>query len=211
MVASFTQLLAKRYRGQIDADADRFIHFAVEGATRMQQMLNDLLAYSRAGRRAEPLVPSSSEAAFEAALSNLSLATAESGAVITHDPLPELTADAGQLTQLFQNLIANAVKFRREGAPRVHVRAERVAEEWVFAVSDNGIGIDPDYFDRIFLLFQRLHAKGDYPGTGIGLALCKRIAERHGGRIWVDSKPGAGATFYFSIPDARAAEGADAH
>ncbi|MGO8761249.1 MAG: sensor histidine kinase [Desulfobaccales bacterium] len=199
MVASFTQLLARRYRGQLDKDADEFIGFAVDGATRMQSLINDLLAYSRVGTRGKPFVPTDCGAVLQMALDNLTRSVEESGAVITHDLLPTVPGDEVQLTQLFQNLIANAIKFRGRETPRIHVSVENQGPQWVFAVRDNGIGIAPEQQERIFMIFQRLHHRSEFPGTGIGLAICKKIVERHGGRIWVESKPGEGAAFYFSL------------
>ena len=200
MVASYTQLLARRYKDKLDADAQEFMHYAVDGASRMQALINDLLAYSRVGTKGGNFEPTSSEAALERALTNLRLAIQESGAAVTHDALPTIVADPVQLTQLFQNLVGNAIKFRGAEPPRVHVSAERRGTEWVFAVRDNGIGIEPAYRERIFIIFQRLHGRVEYPGTGIGLAICKKIAERHGGRIWVESAPGRGSAFHFTVP-----------
>ncbi len=203
-VSSFSQLLARRYQGKLDSDADEFITFIVEGATRMQTLINDLLAFSRIGTRGNPFAPVACEAILKAATENLDVAIAESGVVITHDPLPTLVADQTQLTQLFQNLFGNAIKFRRtEETPRIHVAAKRENGAWQFGIRDNGIGIDAQYFDRIFVIFQRLHGRLEYPGTGIGLAICKKIVERHGGRMWVESEPGRGSTFHFTIPDER--------
>ena len=203
-VSSFSQLLARRYKGKLDADADEFIAFIVEGATRMQTLINDLLAFSRIGMRGNPFVPVDCEEIFQAAKENLEVAIAESGAVITNDPLPALVADPTQLAQLFQNLFSNAIKFRRpEEAPRIHVSAAWQEGAWRFSVRDNGIGIASQYFERIFVIFQRLHGREEYAGTGIGLAICKKIVERHGGRMWVESEPGTGSTFYFTIPDER--------
>jgi light-regulated signal transduction histidine kinase (bacteriophytochrome) len=199
MVASFTQLLEQRYRGKLDADADDFIGFAVDGARRMQALVNDLLAYSRVGTRGKELAPTDSEAVLEIALANLKTAMDETGATVTHDPLPTVAADETQLSQVFQNLVGNARKFRGTEAPRVHVSAQPEDGQWRFSVRDNGIGIDPKHAERIFVIFQRLHARPEYPGTGMGLAISKRIVERHGGRIWVESELGKGATFYFTI------------
>ena len=200
MVASYTQLLGRRYKNKLDADAQEFIDYAVDGATRMQALINDLLAYSRVGTRGDGVVATSSGAALDRALANLQLAISESGAAVTHDALPTVIADPVQLAQLFQNLVGNALKFRGADAPRVHVGAERRNGDWEFSVRDNGIGIDPQYRERIFVIFQRLHGRGEYPGTGIGLAVCKKIVERHGGRIWVESAPGRGSAFHFTIP-----------
>ncbi|HEX8203479.1 MAG TPA: ATP-binding protein, partial [Isosphaeraceae bacterium] len=200
MVTSYVQLLARRYRGRLDADADDFIDFAVDGATRMQALINDLLAYSRVGSRGGPVAPTDSRAALENALANLTIAISEGEAVVRVGELPVVRADATQLTQLFQNLISNAIKFRGPDPPRIAVEARRRGPAWVFSVCDNGIGIDPRHVERIFLIFQRLHSRAEYPGTGIGLALCKRIVERHGGRIWVDSRPGRGSSFVFTLP-----------
>lgn len=201
MVASYTQLLAKRYKGQLDTDADEFIGYAVDGANRMQRLINDLLSYSRITTRDKPFKPVDCNEALESALDNLKMVIEKEQAVVTHDPLPTIMADGTQLVQLFQNLISNAIKFRQEAAPpRVHLSATRDDQEWRLAIRDNGIGIDPQYADRIFVIFQRLHTIADYPGTGIGLALCKKIVERHGGRIWMESQPGHGATFYFTFP-----------
>ncbi|MBI4498793.1 MAG: PAS domain S-box protein [Chloroflexi bacterium] len=204
MVASFTQLLARRYRGRLDADADTFIAFVVDGATRMQRLIEDLLAYSRVGTQGRPFEPTNVGAVVDRVLSELSAAITEHGATVTRDPLPTVMADPIQLGQVFQNLISNAIKFHQDAPPRVHVSTERQGREWRFSVRDNGIGIDPRYADRIFVIFQRLHAPGEFPGTGIGLAICKKIVERHGGRIWVASAPGEGATFSFTIPERQA-------
>jgi signal transduction histidine kinase len=200
MVASFTQLLAKRYQGRLDQDADEFIGFAVEGAERMQSLINDLLAYSRVGTLGKPFAAVDCNVVLSQALENLMAALAESGARVTHDNLPTVLGDEVQLRQVFQNLVANALKFRGPEPPLVHLSSEARADEWLFTVQDNGIGIAPEHQERIFLIFQRLHPRSDYPGTGLGLAVCKKIVERHGGRIWVESKPGAGSTFYFNLP-----------
>jgi PAS domain S-box-containing protein len=203
MVASYTQLLARRYKGKLDSDADEFIGYAVDGATRMQQLINALLDYSRVSTRGKPFEPTSCEETLNQAIANLQASITENSAVVTHDNLPTVLADATQMVQLFQNLIGNAIKFHSEKKPEVHVGAERNGTEWIFSVRDNGIGIDPQYFDRIFVIFNRLHSRQEYPGTGIGLTICKKIIERHKGRIWVESQPGNGATFYFTIPDGR--------
>lgn len=200
MVASYTQLLARRYKSKLDADADEFITFAVEGATRMQQLLKDLLAYSRVNTEHRTPQPTDSEKVLKQALANLQIAMAESKAIITYEALPTVLVDETQLLQLFQNLIANALKFRTEQPPQVHISAEPQGQEWQFSVRDNGIGLEPRYAERIFIIFQRLHSRREYPGTGIGLAICKRIVDRHGGRIWVESQPGQGTTFYFTLP-----------
>jgi light-regulated signal transduction histidine kinase (bacteriophytochrome) len=200
MVSSYTQLLARRYKGRLDKDADEFIAYAVDGADNMQRLIYDLLSYSRVGTRGKPPEAVPADAALDRALDNLKIAVEESRAVVERDPLPTITADDVQLTQVFQNLIANALKFRGDESPRVRVACEARGNEWIFSVRDNGIGIDPQYLERIFIIFQRLHKRGQYPGTGIGLAMCKKIILRHGGRIWVESEPGKGSTFYFSLP-----------
>jgi light-regulated signal transduction histidine kinase (bacteriophytochrome) len=199
MVVSYTQLLARRYRGRLDPKADEFIEFAVDGATRMQRLIRDLLAYSRAGSSARPLLPTDSGRALQEALANLRLAIAESGAEVTQGSMPTVAADLPQLTQVFQNLIANAIKFCRGTAPCVHVEAALSGAQWILSVRDNGIGIEPEYHERIFQMFQRLHSREDFPGSGIGLAICRKIVERHGGRIWFESQLGEGSTFSFSI------------
>jgi PAS domain S-box-containing protein len=202
MVASYTQLLAKRYKGRLDADADEFITFAVDGCNRMQGLIQDLLAYSRAGSSGKVLSDVSSEEALQTALTNLRTTIEQSGAMVTHDSLPAIKTDKIQLTQVLQNLVGNAIKYRRAEAPRVHVSANKNCEnEWIFSVRDNGLGIDPQYFERIFILFQRLHGRNEFEGTGIGLAICKKVLERLGGRIWVESQPEKGSTFYFALPE----------
>jgi PAS domain S-box-containing protein len=202
MVSSYTQLLAKRYEGRLDSDADEFISFAVDGCNRMQGLIQDLLAYSRAGTNERKLREVPCENALQKALINLRAAIKQSGAVVTHDALPAVTTDEAQLTQVFQNLVGNAIKYRRAEDPRVHVSAARDdGNGWTFSVRDNGLGIDPQYFERIFILFQRLHGRDEFEGTGIGLAVCKRIVERMGGRIWVESQPEKGSTFYFALPE----------
>jgi PAS domain S-box-containing protein len=200
MVASYTQLLAKRYRGKIDSDADEFIAYAVDGATRMQALINDLLAFSRIGRSGRRREPTDCSGVLGRVLTDLKVTIEESGAVVTHGTLPEVMGDAAQLQQVFQNLISNAIKFRGQEPPRIHVSCERSGDDWLFSVRDNGIGIDPQYADRIFVIFRRLHSKAEYPGTGIGLAICRRVVERHGGRIWLESEPGKGSTFFFTLP-----------
>jgi light-regulated signal transduction histidine kinase (bacteriophytochrome) len=202
MVASYTQLLGRRYKGKLDADADEFIRYAVDGVNRMQRLIQDLLTYSRVGTRGREFKPVEAGRALERALANLKALVDETHATVDAGALPEVLADETQLTQLFQNLVGNALKFRGEHAPRVEVRAEPQGGEWRFSVKDNGIGIDPQYFERIFIIFQRLHGKEEYPGTGIGLAICKKIVERHGGRIGLESQPGQGTTFWFTLPAA---------
>ncbi len=199
MIASYLQLVAQRYQGRLDADADEFIGYAVDGAKRMQALINDLLAYSRVGTKARPFQPTATLSTLQTAMTQLRIAIEESGAQITHGVLPTVMGDPTQLLQLFQNLLANAIKFRRDVPVQVHVDAEAVEGAWRFSVRDNGIGIASEYFERVFVLFQRLHGRSEYPGTGIGLALCKKIVERHGGRITVESQPGVGSTFCFTI------------
>ncbi len=202
MVASYTQLLSRRYKGKLDADADEFIAFAVDGASRMQRLIQDLLAYSRVGTKGKDLLETSSEAALRQALVNLRGAIEDSNAVVTHDPLPAVLADEMQLVQLFQNLVGNAIKYQKPGVPHVHVSAAKNGgRKWDFAVKDDGLGIDPQYFERIFGMFQRLHKRDEFAGTGIGLAICKKIVERHGGNISVESQPGHGSTFRFALPE----------
>ena len=200
MVSSYTQLLAQRYEGQLDDTARKYIHYAVDGAIRMQTLINDLLAYSRVGMRSQPLAPTDSHSALGEAIRNLVVMIEENHAIVTNDDLPTVRADASQLVLVFQNLLANAIKFRREDLPRVHVSAQDHGREWVFSVQDNGIGIAPQHAKRVFVIFQRLHTREEYPGTGIGLAVCQRIVERHGGKIWFESEPGKGATFFFTMP-----------
>jgi len=200
MVASYTQLLARRYKGKLDSDADDFIAFAVDGATRMQQLIQDLLAYSRVASRGKDLLEISSEDALRQAIKNLGGAIQESGAVVTNGSLPNVLADESQLVQLFQNLVGNAIKYQKGGTPHVHISAVMDANrKWTFSVKDNGLGIEPQFFERIFGMFQRLHKREEFSGTGIGLAICKRIVERHGGTISVESQPGQGSTFHFSL------------
>ncbi|HYO74754.1 MAG TPA: PAS domain-containing protein [Archangium sp.] len=200
MVASYTQLLARRYKGKLDTDADEFISYAVDGVNRMQRLIQDLLAYSRVGTRGHEFKLLDSAQVLNKALANLKTLMEETGATLIQGKLPQVMADETQLTQLFQNLVGNALKFRGKTPPRVLVEAELQGNEWRFTVEDNGIGIEPQYYERIFVIFQRLHGKEEYPGTGIGLAICKKIVERHGGRIGLDSQPGQGTTFWFTLP-----------
>jgi len=199
MVSSYTQLLEQRYHAQLDDKGKKYIYYAVDGAVRMQRLITDLLAYSRVGSRAQPLASTDAHSALGEALRNLAATITESQAVVMNDDLPMVVADRSQLVQLFQNLIGNAIKFHGEKPPVVYVSAERQDQQWRFCVRDNGIGIDPRHFERIFVIFQRLHSRDEYPGTGIGLAMCRRIIERHGGRLWVESAPGAGSSFFFTL------------
>jgi len=202
MVASYTQLLARRYKGRLDSDADEFIAYAVDGSNRMQVLIRDLLAYSRAGTNGKALREVASESALKEALANLRATIEDSGADVTYDPLPTVTTDSVQLAQVFQNLVGNAIKYRRAELPHVHVSAAKNGgDEWIFSVRDNGLGIDSQYFERIFVLFQRLHGREEFEGTGIGLAICRKILQRLGGRIWVESQPEKGLTFYFALPE----------
>jgi light-regulated signal transduction histidine kinase (bacteriophytochrome) len=202
MVTSYTQLLAGRYKGRLDSDADEFIAFAVDGCNRMQVLIKDLLAYSRAGTNGKVLREVPAENALKEALANLRATIDQSSAIVTHDALPAIRTDEMQLTQVFQNLVGNAIKYHGAEVPHVHVSATKNGgNEWTFSVRDNGLGIDPQYFDRIFILFQRLHGRDEFEGTGIGLAICKKILERLGGRIWVESQPEKGSTFYFALPE----------
>ena len=203
MVTTFTQMLGKRYSGQLDDQADQIINFAVDGASRMEALINDLLAYSRVGTKGKPFEPVDCNVVFETACHNLKVLIEESSVSIAKNPLPTVMADSTQMIQLFQNLIGNAVKYRREQTPEVQVGAEGQEHQWLFWVRDNGIGIHLKHSERIFMIFQRLHTRKEYPGTGIGLAICKKIVERHSGRIWVESKLGQGSTFYFTLPNHR--------
>jgi PAS domain S-box-containing protein len=199
MVSSYLQLLDKRYRSKLDADADEFITYAVDGAKRMQALLNDLLEYSRVGTRGKPFNLTNCEDVIKQTMANLKVTIEESGALVSHDTLPIIMADEGQLVQLFQNLIGYAIKFCRKELPRIHISSKRKYNVLVFSVRDNGIGIDSQHTKSIFDIFRRLHTREEYPGTGMGLAICKKIVERHGGHIWVQSQPGEGSTFYFTI------------
>jgi PAS domain S-box-containing protein len=209
MISSYTQLLGRRYGDRLDGDAQEFMAYIVDGAARMKQLIEDLLAYSRVGTRGKDFQEIDSGASLARALANLRASIESSGAAVTHDAMPAVLADGAQLAQVFQNLVGNAIKFRGAEAPRIHVHAEATDTVWVFTVKDNGIGLDTQYAERIFMMFQRLHNKAEYPGTGIGLAIVKKIVERHGGRIWVESEPGKGSTFGFTI--ARNTNGNGAH
>jgi len=200
MITSYLQLLQRRYQGELDDKADKYIYYAVDGASRMQNLINDLLEFSRVTTRAREPEPTDSEFILNQVLSNLEIFMKENEATVSYDPLPKVMADYTQLVQVFQNLIANAIKFHSEEAPKINISAEKNASEWIFSVQDNGIGIDPQYSDKIFEVFKRLHKKEEYAGTGIGLAICKKIVELHGGRIWVESELGKGSTFYFTLP-----------
>lgn len=199
-VSNFAQLLAKRYKGKLDQDADEFIGFVTDGTQRMQRMINDMLTFSRVGTKGKPFEPTDLDKVIEEVLQNLRGAIDDSKAVVTHDPLPTVKADWSQISLLFQNLVGNAIKFRGKGPPKIQVMCEKKEKEHVLTVKDNGIGIDPKDFNRLFVIFQRLHSASEYPGTGMGLAICKRIVERHGGKIWVESEPGKGTAFRFTLP-----------
>jgi len=203
MINSYLQLIERRYKGQLDKEADEFISFALDGSARMQQLIRDLLAYSRLGTRNQPAEPVDCQVILCQALDNLQMAIYESGAVVTAEVLPTLLVDPTYMGQLLQNLVANAIKFRSNRPPHIQIAVtyQPQPKEWLFSIADNGIGIEPDSFERIFLIFQRLHTRSEYPGTGIGLAICKKIVDRHGGRVWLESTLGQGTTFYFTIPD----------
>jgi PAS domain S-box-containing protein len=200
MITSYLELLERRYKGQLDDKADKFIAYAVDGAARMQILINDLLSYSRVGSRGQDVELVDCEKILQNVLHNLQMSIEQSNAIITHQPLPQVNADPSQLTQLFQNLISNALKFRQEASPKIHIAVKSTDDKWLFSVQDNGIGMEVQYLDRIFIIFQRLHSRTDYPGTGIGLAVCKKIVEQHGGTLSVDSQPGRGSTFHFTLP-----------
>jgi PAS domain S-box-containing protein len=200
VIRGFLTLLEKRYKDKLDEKAGELIRYTIDGAKRMQGLIKDLLEYSKVGTKGKELKPTDCSLILNKAISNLQASIVESGAKVTHTILPAVMADATQLSSLFQNLIGNAIKFRSAEAPKIHISAKRKGDEWLFSVRDNGIGIDPEFADRIFNVFQRLQSSDEYPGTGIGLAICKKIVERHSGRIWVESQPGKGATFYFTIP-----------
>ncbi|MFH1702979.1 MAG: ATP-binding protein [Nitrospirota bacterium] len=199
-IEGFAKLLARRYKGKLDAKADEFIEYIGSGVKRMQMFIKDLLEYSQVGAKEKKFKPTDCSGVVQKAVGNLQAAIEESNAVVTYDELPTVMVDTPQMISLLQNLIDNAIKFRGEEAPRIYISAERKGDEWVFSIRDNGIGIDPKDSERIFGMFQRLHGSTDYPGTGIGLAICKRIIEGHGGRIWVESEIGKGSTFYFTVP-----------
>ncbi len=201
VIEGFVKLLEKRYRGRLDEKADEFFFYIVDGVKRMQELIKDLLEYSKVGTGIKKFESTDSTLILNSAISNLRTAIEDSRAVVTYHNLPVILADRIQLSSLFQNLIGNAIKFRGTEAPKIHISAKREGHEWIFSVRDNGIGVDPKFADRIFSVFQRLHTRDEYPGTGIGLAICKKIVERHGGRIWLESTPGEGSTFYFAIPD----------
>ena len=200
MISSFLQLLQMRYSGQLDSDADEFINFAVDGAKRMQELIQDLLAYSRVTTKGNEFKDIKMEEALEQALMNLKISIEENNAIITHDSLPIISADYSQMIQLLQNLIGNSIKYRSDKTPKIHISAQEKDNQWIFSVEDNGIGIDSQYSDQVFQIFKRLHTNDEYKGTGIGLAITKRIIERHSGRIWVESELGKGSKFYFTIP-----------
>jgi len=202
LVTSYVQLLVRRYQGELDQDADEFIGFILEGSNRMKSLLSDLLAYSKVGSNGKEFTSVTLEETLKRVVDNLQPVIEDSGATVTHDPLPQVLGDDMQMIQLLQNLVENAIKFHGAEPPRIHVGVRRMGERWLFYVRDNGIGIDPQYTERVFGIFQRLHTTNQYPGTGIGLAICRKIVERHGGRIWVDSEPGKGATFYFTLQPA---------
>ncbi len=202
MVASYTQLLEQRYGDALEGDAREFMDFVVDGATRMRGLITDLLEFSRVSTRGKELEEVGAQGALGQAVSNLFPLIQDSGALVTNDDLPSVMADSGQLARVFQNLIGNAIKFRGKKMPRIHTGAEQEGASWRFSVADNGIGIREEYFNRIFQIFQRLHGRGKYEGTGIGLAVCKRIVERHGGKLWCESEEGVGTTFFFTLPAA---------
>jgi signal transduction histidine kinase len=209
MVATYTQLLAERYRGKLDADADKYIHYAVDGALRMQKLVQDLLAFSRVGRHGLALENTDCNVALQEALGNLEAAIKESGAIVERTQLPVLVADSSQLVQVFQNLVGNAIKFRGSEPPLIRVSGELSGKESVFSVADNGIGIAAEHRENVFVIFRRLHTHSEYPGSGIGLSICKKIIEQHGGRIWVDSEPGRGSIFKFTLPIKARTKGED--
>ena len=200
-ISGFVKLIEKRYKGKLDEKADEFIDYTVDGVKRMQILIKDLLEYSQLGTKGKKFTQTNCSVTLEEAIHSLRSVIEESGVELTYDLLPTVTGDASQLSRLFQNLIGNAIKFRSDKPLKIHISADHKGDEWVFSVKDNGIGIDPKFAERIFVIFRRLHTKEEYEGTGIGLAICKKIVEYHGGRIWVESEPGKGSTFYFAIPN----------
>jgi light-regulated signal transduction histidine kinase (bacteriophytochrome) len=200
MITIYLQLLQKRYQGNLDDKVDKYIHFAVDGAFRMQNLINDLLEYSQVTRNASEPEPMNCEFILNQILSNLRMIIEENKATISYNTLPDVIVDSTQLGQVFQNLILNGRKFHSEETPKIHIAAKKKETKWIFSVQDNGIGIDSQYSEKIFEIFKRLNNREEYAGTGIGLAICKRIVERHGGRIWVESELGKGSTFYFTLP-----------
>jgi light-regulated signal transduction histidine kinase (bacteriophytochrome) len=200
MIASYLQLLQRKYQGNLDEKADKYIYFAVDGASRMQNLINDLLEFSRVTTKAREFEPTDLQSVLDRVLFDLDVSITENEASISYGSLPVVLADSVQFTQLFQNLISNAIKFRSEKTPKIEISAKKETDQWLFSVKDNGIGIDPKYSERIFEVFKRLNKREEYPGTGIGLSICKKIVERHGGRICVESEPGKGSTFYFTLP-----------
>lgn len=200
MVSSYMQLLAERYESELDETGQRYIHYAVDGAGRMQNLVRDLLSFSRVGSRGMEKVPTDLNGVVGQTLNNFEVAIKDCGAVVSSDDLPTVNGDPAQLTQLFQNLISNAIKFHGATQPEVRISAERRPDEWLFTVTDNGVGFDAKYAERVFVIFKRLHSRDEYPGTGIGLAICKKIIERHGGRIWAESEIGRGTTIFFTLP-----------
>ena len=206
MVSAYTQLLAERYRGKLDDQADKYINYAVDGAIRMQSLIQDLLAFSRVGRQGTAVKDTDCNEIVERAMENLRAAILESAAVVTHGPLPRLMANASQLQQVFQNLIGNALKFKGSQPPIIHISASKEGTEWIFAVADNGIGISAEYAESVFIIFNRLHTRTEYPGNGIGLAICKKIVEWHGGKIQALPREGGGTIFSFTLPAGKPVE-----
>jgi light-regulated signal transduction histidine kinase (bacteriophytochrome) len=199
-IANFSDMLVHKYQGRLDEQAERYFGYIADGAKRMQALINDLLSYSRVGRAELHLIQAPLEDILKGTMDDLQVLIKENQAEISHDPLPTLKVNPYQMGQLLQNLITNAIKFHGDHPPRIQLAARQEGREWVISVRDEGIGFDPEYAEGIFKVFKRLHAQGEYPGTGIGLAICKRIVERHGGRIWAESEPDRGSTFYFTIP-----------
>jgi light-regulated signal transduction histidine kinase (bacteriophytochrome) len=201
MISSFLQLLQRRYEGQLDSDADEFIGYAVDGAQRMHDLINDLLEFSRVTTKGKKFEDVNMEEPLENALTNLKLSIEENNvAIVPKNSLPTINGDYSQMTQLFQNIIGNAIKYRSSDPPQIHISVTNEANNWLFSIKDNGLGIDPKYADNVFKIFRRLHSNSEYEGTGVGLAITKRIVERHNGQIWVESEPGNGSTFYFTLP-----------